>query len=394
MSKPNTITNAIVREIPADKTAETGKPIVIQLAPFGDYPQTIDNDPATDGRSHEVVQKVDEKAVDTLVSNFKDKVLVDADHSSETSTNTRAMAWVSKLWKDPEKGLMAEIEPTSEGAEKINGKVYRFVSAAWTLDDEERPVELVSVGLTNKPNLPVAPMLNNQQPDKAKAGTASPDDGDGSVTPPLPKTENADDEKAWNGENKPIIENPQEGNSDMNIREKLGLPAEATDAEVEQALDALIARCGVVEDVQNALGLDKSCTNEETMEALNAVIKNCGDLQAQNAAMEEATRNAEAEQFIAKNDDVIPDEAVESVKEEYKADPEAAKQTIANFRLVARRAIANAQKSPSVPARTHIAVKNSEAKRPVVLNMADALKAANGDPAKENEIIKQYYSKQ
>ena len=236
------ITNAVQAEMPTNLKAEVGKPLVINLAPPGEYPQTID-DPEADGGRREVNQILDEQAIDTLISNFKNKVLVDADHSSETSTDTKAMAWVTRLFKDPEKGLMAEIEPTSIGAENINGKVYRFVSGAWTLDDDGRPIELVSIGLTNRPNLPVAPIINSAAVNTSDPGTVDPNGN--SVTDDVQSAANAE---PTDGVAEPVVDpaDPQEpdptaensdqdptneGNNQMieQLKQKLGLAPEATD---------------------------------------------------------------------------------------------------------------------------------------------------------------------
>ena len=409
----NATKNAVLPE-----SAEAGKPIVIQLAPAGEYPQFIDDTDA-DGNTtqKEVVQILDEQAMNTLVANFekargeaeaqgrKYGVLVDADHSSETSTNTAAMGWVTKLFVDPEKGLMAEIEPTSLGAEKINGKVYRFVSGAWTLDEDNRPQELVSIGLTNKPNLPVAPMINAQAAKKEEPGTpaqpATNADAPEGVTADNPSaTANADEDKGGgkNADTPPAVEahnpNPEnagEGEINMNLKEKLGLPEEATDADVEAAVDALIQRCAGMEQVQNALGLDETATNEEVLEAVNACVNQCGELQAQNEEIEKEKLEGEAETFVEENSDVIPEEMVEEIKEEYVEDKEKAENTVANFRRVHDRAVLNAARAaqgaePKV--RTAVIFKNSDAKKPAV-GMAGIIAQCNGDPKAINAAIVQ-----
>ena len=411
------ITNAATAQLP--DSAELGKPITIQLAPEGRYPQVVDDD-AAEGGQREVVQVLDRQAMDTLVANF-DKaraeaeakgqrygVLVDADHSSETSTNTAAMGWVTKLYVDPEKGLMAEIDPTSEGVEKINGRVYRFVSGAWTLDENDRPETLVSIGLTNRPNLPVAPMINAKA---AKNSEEEPGTTEGGVTVDAPEGEaaaNADEEKRGeeNAETPPagdVADNnsdpePQdgegrEGETTMDIKEKLGLPAEATDADVEVAVDALIQKCAGMEEVQNALGLEETATNEEVLEAVNAVINQCGELQAKNeeveaknAEIEKEKLTNEAEALVAENEDVLPEEIVEEVKEEYVEDPEKAKETVANYRRIYERAVRNAV--ASAPTRTAVVFKNSEAKRPAEsAGMAGIIASCNGDPVAINAAI-------
>lgn len=401
------ITNATKNAVLPEKV-ETGKPIVIQLAPVGEYPQIIDDENA-EGGQREVVQKLDEQAMNTLVANFEQArqdaeakgqkygILVDADHSSETSTNTAAMGWVTKLFVDPEKGLMAEIEPTSLGAEKINGKVYRFVSGAWTLDDDDRPERLVSIGLTNKPNLPVAPMTNAAKAKNSTPTGTPPSDGE-SVTKDG-EVANADDNANGNGNGNVEVpptsdvvqthnDNPEnKGVINMNLKEKLGLSEEATDADIEAAVDALLEKCAGMEKVQNALGLEETCSNEEVLEAVNAVLENCGDLQAANAEAEEAKLNAEAEQLVAENEDVIPEEAVEEIKEEYKEDPEAAKATVANYRKVYERAVLNAAKSaqPQQPKQTVI-IRNSDAKKPTI-GIAGIIASCNGDAVAINAAI-------
>lgn len=401
MKKP-ILNSAMTAALP--ESVEAGKAFVIQLAPKGEYPQFVD-DEANPGQQKEVVQILDDQSIKTLCDNFKDKVLVDADHSSETSTNTRAYAWVTKLFVDPEKGLMAEIEPTTVGADAINGKEYRFVSGAWTLDDDGRPVELVSIGLTNKPNLPVAPMINAQAAKKDDAGTAV--NADGGVTHDDPdadaaarKAKEARSDANPDGSQKTAEEEAaakaaadveaieRKRKTDMDIRVKLGLPAEATDEEVEQAIDALLAKCGGMEEVANALGYEPTATNEEVMEGLNAVLENCGALQTQNAEMETARLNAEADQLVAENEDVIPEDAVEGIKEQYVEDPEAARETVANMRKVYNRAVRNSRVTRTETHTRSVAINWASAKKPVALNMESMLADCGGDPAKENKVLR------
>ena len=385
MRKP--VLNSISAHLP--ETVKAGEPFVIQVAPPGEYPQWIE-DPENPSQQKEVVQILDEKAMNAMVENFKDKVLVDADHSSEISTNTAAMGWVTKLFVDPEKGLMAEIEPTSEGVEKINGKVYRFVSGAWILDEDNRPTELVSIGLTNKPNLPVRPMINAQAvaEKKDELGAENKDgvtDGSPSATDDQPDAANAGAQENPEGsQGHDGSQSNNQGNHNMDkVKELLGLAVEATDEEVYAAIDALISRSGEMEAVTNALGLEPTATNEEVQEALNAVINQCGELQAKNEEAEKARLNAEADQLVAENEDVIPEESVAEIKDQYVEDPEAAKATVANMRRVYDRAILNAAKNATPKVRV---VNAKEAKAPKVLNMKDALAECGGDPAKENAV--------
>ena len=404
----NATKNAVLPE-----SVEVGKPIVIQLAPAGEYPQFIDDtDENGNATQREVVQILDEQAMNALVANFdsakadaeaqgrKYGVLVDADHSSETSTNTAAMGWVTKLFVDPEKGLMAEIEPTSLGAEKINGKVYRFVSGAWTLDEDNRPQELVSIGLTNKPNLPVAPMINAQAAKKEGPGVRK------DVTDGVPSaTANADDNKGGENAETPLAVEahdtpaPEAGKGEitMGLKEKLGLPEEATDADVEAAVDVLIEESKFAENVRNAMGYDEGSTpaegfetvNEEVLAAVNGCVNTCGELQARNEEIERERLEDEAETFVSENAEVIPEEMVEEIKDEYVEDKEKAEETVANFRKVHERAILNAARSAHTTddaPKPRRAFRNAEAKKPV-LGMAALVAQCNGDPKAINAAI-------
>ena len=392
------ITNA-TSGVALPEAVEVGKVVTIQVAPEGKYPQFVE-DADAEGGQREVVQILDRQAMDTLVANFEKAkaeaeakgakycVLVDADHSSETSTNTEAMGWVTKLYVDDENGLMAEIEPTSLGAEKINGKVYRFVSGAWTLDDDCRPETLVSIGLTNKPNLPVAPMINAAKAVKAdNSGTQPNANGEGVTNNAA--SEPVEDAKGKVGEGE-INQNSNEGKINMDLKEKLGLPTEAADADVEAAVDALIEKCAGLEQVQNALGLEATATNDEVLEAVNAVINACGELQAKNEEAEKAKLDAEADQLVAENEDVIPEEMVEEIKEEYIEDPEKAKATVANFRKVHDRAVLNSAKREQPKT---VVIKNATAKAPKVGGIAEVIANSKGDAADILKGIAQAYKR-
>lgn len=381
---------------------KAGDEIEVQLAPRGEYPQTVD------GR--EVVQIIDDRSIKSLVANFAKakeeakakgenyQVLVDADHASETGNGTRAMAWVDRVFDDPDRGLVGVFVFTPEGAEAVSGKTYRFISPAWTLNPDGRPETLVSVGMTNTPNLPVSPMLN------AKAANDEPTAGDPALTTVGDEAvtheeavEKAGEPKAANAEEADCGETENPNNSQekeeniMDIRAKLSLPAEATDDEVEQAIDALLARCEAMEQVENALGFDPAtATNEEVLEAVNAVIGQCGELQAKNEEAEKARLNAEADELVSENADVIPEESVEDIKNAYEEDPEAAKATVANMRRVYERALNSVAAKAAKP---KAVINWKSATRPAVHTVANArdisscLADCGGDPAKENAMI-------
>lgn len=364
---------------------EPGVGVEVQLAPRGRFPQIVDGS--------EVEQILDDASIGSLVSTFDGKVLVDADHESETGGGTKAEAWVTKVFDDPKRGLVGVFEFTDIGADDVNNARYRFISPAWTLDDDGRPVKLVSVGMTNKPNLPVAPVLNSRVAGIVNSiepgdGTAvvTADDGHGEATGG--KTE---------AETSAITETTtqKEGNPEMDefikqLKAKLGLGEDATLEDLGNAVDAVVARCETAASVNEALGLDQACTNEETMQALNAVLDQCGELQAANAEMESARLNAEAEQFVADNADeelFAEDEEKEALKQEYLEDPEKAKRTVENARRLRDRLALNAQTKRQTATRAAINVQT--AKKPVVVNaIQQGLAACNGDPEKENAFLR------
>lgn len=139
---------------PLPETVAAGDTLEVQLSPFGDFPGLLEG--------KRVTQTCDRAAFERLVANFAGEVLVDFEHKAEQGGDTEAAAWVQTLRVDPEKGLMATFKFTDKGAEAVANRRLRFLSPVWELDPDGRPERLVSVGLTNKPNLPVRPILNRE----------------------------------------------------------------------------------------------------------------------------------------------------------------------------------------------------------------------------------------
>ena len=134
--------------------------IRVQLSPFGDFP-VRDGGP----RSGEV-QRCSRGSFDALVANWiadgRPDILVDTDHESATGGRTAAAAWAKNLRVEDD-GLVCDFELTPEGEALVLGKVYRYVSPAWTLSGFGTPLRLRSVALTNRPNLPVREVGNSRQ---------------------------------------------------------------------------------------------------------------------------------------------------------------------------------------------------------------------------------------
>ena len=160
-----------------------GDTIEVQISPFGNF-ANLKTDPRYPGWSEPVEQICDREAFEDIVRNFKPEVLVDVDHVSEEGGSTKAAAWVQSLRVDANLGLMGVFKLTELGADLLNGREYRFLSPAWILNDQNakasRPTFLTSIAITNKPNLPVRPLVN------LAPGMSNPNNNGGS-TPPQPK---------------------------------------------------------------------------------------------------------------------------------------------------------------------------------------------------------------
>ncbi len=78
------------------------------------------------------------------------------------TSDTAAAAWISTLSVNKDRGLVGDLKFTDLGAEAVTNRRLRFLSPVWTLDADGRPDRLRSVALTNKPNIPVACVLNRE----------------------------------------------------------------------------------------------------------------------------------------------------------------------------------------------------------------------------------------
>lgn len=124
-----------------------------------------------------VTQKIDETALDTLASQ-QEEVLVDRDHESMKSVlerDTRAYGWASDFVAVKNagdySGLYGIIKWSDKGKDLIKDRSYRFLSPAFELDKDGRPVKLISIGLTNRPNFKMAPIINAVPDDSTTSTT-------------------------------------------------------------------------------------------------------------------------------------------------------------------------------------------------------------------------------
>lgn len=86
------------------------------------------------------------------------EVLLDKDHASAREgleRDTQSLGWFSKFIVKPLKGLFGLLKLTKTGREMIENREYRHVSPVFQLDENNMPVELVSVAATNTPAIEV-----------------------------------------------------------------------------------------------------------------------------------------------------------------------------------------------------------------------------------------------
>ena len=196
-----------------------GNSVKVQLSPFGEF--TLHDG----GKMNGTVQHCSKAAFEALVANWKaagsPDVLVDVDHASARGGSTEAAAWCNALEVD-DNGLQGVFNLTPKGLELVKNRSYRFVSPGWTLSPDGTPVSLCSVALTNRPNLPVKPVVNA--------------DGTGGRDPDDPNSRK---------------DNPE---MDPNkIAAALGLPETATEEEVLAAIKAMQdAQAAAAQEAANA----------------------------------------------------------------------------------------------------------------------------------------------
>ena len=180
------------------ETVQPGETLpAVQLCPFGNFP------------GEKTMQVCDRAAFEQLIADWKangaKEILMDFEHQSEVEkidSNTTAAAWISNLSIDDDRGLVGDVKFTDQGAEAVSNRRLRFLSCTWYTDKAGRPTKMTTVALTNKPNIPVAPILNKE---------------------PVPGVKNVEEKKG----------------SEMDIeklKQALGLPAEATEEQILAAI--------------------------------------------------------------------------------------------------------------------------------------------------------------
>lgn len=132
----------------------------VQISPIGDF-----NGSSSDGKPipEHITKETLTQLADSL-NESNDEILVDVDHKSTKIGNdkdTKAAGWLSKFIVDPIKGLFAKMKLTRYGRDLVDSREYRHLSPVFALNANGEPIELHSVGMTNRPALSMKPILNS-----------------------------------------------------------------------------------------------------------------------------------------------------------------------------------------------------------------------------------------
>jgi len=179
------------------------------------------------------VQVIDDKAVDSIVNRFRawreslgehfGGMLVDADHlSHDLDQRTEAMAWLMDV-ENRAGQLWGRLDLTGIGAQAIHNKAYKWFSTEYAAEDLEplggdrvRPLALGGLAFTNRPKIRGGRPIVNR---------------DGAPTDPNPGELPAGQQQ-----------NQTDPTNMQAIAAKLGLSAEATEADILTAIDALLTQ--------------------------------------------------------------------------------------------------------------------------------------------------------
>ena len=135
------------------------------ITPLGEFVGS-----STDGKPTKEI--IDEESI-IQMARQTEELLLDRDHASMRSQderNTKAYGWISGLKAivglGDMDGLYGTIKWTPDGIELVKERAYRFLSPVFELDGDGRAIKLVNVALTNRPALPLPPIINSESKDE------------------------------------------------------------------------------------------------------------------------------------------------------------------------------------------------------------------------------------
>ncbi len=154
----------------------------LQLSPYGDFPHPRG------------LQRVDREAADIMVkrfNSFRGKLgrlfggapfyigHPDTPHASDLA-DKKAYGWVMEL-DAREDGIYGRVKWSPAGLDLLKNAHFKYLSPYWEAQQLSsdagrslfRPTNLISVGLTNQPNLPVKPLANSGRTDASSVDEAA-----------------------------------------------------------------------------------------------------------------------------------------------------------------------------------------------------------------------------
>jgi hypothetical protein len=136
------------------------------VSPFGEFK-------GYDVKSDSAIRQVlDKKTLNKLIANINEDILIDIDHNSVKAPmerDTGAVGWATNFRvvdagaECAVNGLYCDIKWTNVGKNLVKDKIYRFLSPTWILNEKNEPIKMLSIALTNKPALPLNPIMLNTE---------------------------------------------------------------------------------------------------------------------------------------------------------------------------------------------------------------------------------------
>ena len=249
-------------DIDYDYSADT----LVKISPIGKFAGS-----SPDGKKR--VEIIDEQSVMQMAKQTEE-ILLDKDHESmrgPEGRNTEAYGWISGLKAivglGDMDGLYGLIRWTSKGIELAKDRIYRFLSPVFELDAEGRAVKLVNVALTNRPALPLPPIINSEAEDEKNI----------SITDSKKDTDNMNKDEL----NALVVETVKKALEDVN---KAKLSAEISKEVAEEAAKQKI--------------IDESLQTETKEEVKNECIPAKEDMTKEEVKNEEMTKEEVAKEEV------------------------------------------------------------------------------------------------
>jgi len=167
-----------------------------------------------------------------------------------------AVGWVENLHYEKGRGIIGKVSWNEEGKRRIRGGQFRYLSPVLHIQDDQnrRAVELLTVGLVNRPAIPHMERMAAEKTDKLAAGQRKDVSMMGDLT---------------------------------SIQEKLGLAADATVENIVSKIGELLTKVEATQNIVNAaskaLALSTPAGESEIVVAINS--------HKQNATAADATKN-------------------------------------------------------------------------------------------------------